>query len=90
MYSEKKFINLKKITLKQNNYYSFVYNNNYYYGKFIERKNILTLPPQTIFIFNDFVIQNHVYQPLNILCFNESDIFSDNESDCDSPYKETT
>ena len=81
MCTKENFVDLKKLLLKQNNYYSFIYNGIFHHGKFIEKKNTLTIPPQTMFIFENFVIQNHVYQPLNIACFNESNNFSDSDSD---------
>ena len=80
---EKSSINLKNYALKQNNYYSFVYENILYYGKFIEKKNKLTIPPQTLFIFNEFTIKNHIYQPLYITYLTENTPFSDSESESD-------
>jgi hypothetical protein len=84
MNSEKIFINLKNYPLKQNNNYSFIYNNNIYYGKFIEKKNKLTIPPQTLFIFKEFTIKNHIYQPLNISYLIENISFSDSDSENDN------
>jgi hypothetical protein len=83
MNSEKLSINLKNYALKKNNYYSFVYENILYYGKFIEKKNKLTIPPQTLFIFKEFTIKNHIYQPLQITYLIENTPFSDSESESD-------
>jgi hypothetical protein len=90
MYLEKKIIDLKKFPLIQTKNYSFVYNDQLYIGEFIKKKNKLSIPPQTIFFFREFTLNNHILQPFNVLFLEELEnsqnnmYFSDSETDSET------
>jgi hypothetical protein len=78
-------IDLNKYPLKPNLKYTFDYKNKRYNGEFVLKKNKISIPPQTVFMFKEFTLSNNKYKPLKVLNLFEYDTyFSDSESDANS------
>ena len=81
------YTDLKTYPLESTKMYSFVYNNQAYFGQFIGKKNKLI---ETEFLFKEFVFHIHCIKPFNVLFLKEcnsvcsDEPFSDSNSDSDS------
>ena len=81
------YTDLKTYPLESTKMYSFVYNNQAYFGQFIGKKNKLI---ETEFLFKEFVINIHLIKPFNVLFLKEGNSvcsdepFSDSDSDSES------
>ena len=81
------YTDLKTYPLESTKMYSFVYNNQAYFGQFIGKKNKLI---ETEFLFKEFVFHIHRIKQFNVLFLKEGNSvcsdepFSDSDSDSES------
>jgi hypothetical protein len=77
------YTDLKTYPLESTKMYSFVYNNQAYFGQFIGKKNKLI---ETEFLFKEFVFHIHCIKPFNVLFLKEGNSVCSDEpfSDSDS------